>query len=212
MKLSSIDKKTIRFYNQHAQDYSDAIQNQSPLAQIEQFTAYLKKSATILDVGCAAGRDSRVLRDKGFEVTGIDISKKLIELARSLDHLSTYQVMDMRHLKYSDESFDGVFASASILHLPSTKDVIKALKELRRVIKSNGCAYLSIKLQTGKGKYENVREARSNNEPRFFQYFTQEEISNLLGKSGFKLIKSSPRKSSRGRHIAWLDIFAQKLS
>jgi len=110
---------TISFYDTHAVEYAAKVSGRAPKELIKKFTKYVGKRGKVLDVGCAAGRDSRQLKARGFEVIGIDLSKKLLEEARKKDSESQYLYMNMANLEFEDESFDGIYASASLLYLPS---------------------------------------------------------------------------------------------
>ena len=87
------------------------------------------KGARILDAGCGTGVLSRILDERGAEVVGVDISDKLIEVAknRSTSHRNIeYFVGDMKEQSFGN--FDYIIAMDSLIHY-STEDVISSIAD-----------------------------------------------------------------------------------
>ena len=98
-----------------------------------------KTGMRVLDVGCGTGNYSVKLAKLGCSVTGIDISDKMLGIAREKALREDVQIefanMDAYHLEFEDESFDGVFCMTAIEFLDEPQ---KALKEFFRVVKEAG--------------------------------------------------------------------------
>ena len=60
----------------------------------------------------------KIFADKNFEVIGVDLSKKMIEVARKKVKNAKFHVMNIRKLDFNHNSFDGIWASASFIHIP----------------------------------------------------------------------------------------------
>jgi 2-polyprenyl-3-methyl-5-hydroxy-6-metoxy-1,4-benzoquinol methylase len=95
---------------------------------------------SILDAGCGGGYLSRLLAKKGAHVTGVDISKRFIEIARQKENQNslgvTYHVGSLSNLLMcQNESFDLIVSNVV---LADVKDLKKAIKEFARVLKPNG--------------------------------------------------------------------------
>src|SRR3989338_2374515 len=85
---------------------------------VEGTNAFIQKlpvGSHVLDVGCGSGVKSKYFIDHGFKVTGIDISDKLLEIARREAPEGEFKVLSMTELDSMPETFDGVFAQASLL-------------------------------------------------------------------------------------------------
>jgi SAM-dependent methyltransferase len=89
---------------------------------LDEFTRRLTAPGRILDLGCGAGEPvARSLRDAGFDVVGVDVSERQIELARQNFPSGTFHHGDMMAIELPPASFDGVAAFYSLNHLPQTE-------------------------------------------------------------------------------------------
>jgi ubiquinone/menaquinone biosynthesis C-methylase UbiE len=138
----STDQGSIDWYDEHAQDYTDHVRNPDEsiyhsLYEKPAMYALLPdlQGTSVLSLGCGSGEDCEYLRRQGSsQVTGIDISKGLIEIAQSSYPRCTFQVMDMEHLDFPDASFDFAYSSLAIHYL---EDWSQVLGEVYRVLKPN---------------------------------------------------------------------------
>jgi len=96
---------------------------------LEVLTEELLKYKTILDAGTGTGRFAKPLQDKGFEVVGIDISKKMISVAKDKGTINLLRG-DVCFLPFRNRYFDAALCNA-ILHL--IPELNAALKEISRV-------------------------------------------------------------------------------
>jgi ubiquinone/menaquinone biosynthesis C-methylase UbiE len=108
------------------------------------FNDYLKPKEKILDVGCGNGRFYELLKDKGIEYFGVDISEKLIEIAKSKYNGVDFRVGDALKLPFADDFFDKVYAIALLHHIPSKEFRLKVLRETKRVLKNKGLLILTV--------------------------------------------------------------------
>jgi ubiquinone/menaquinone biosynthesis C-methylase UbiE len=134
--------------------FEDLIKSEKNLAQYfrppspsnsYQFSIHLLgdiRGKTILDLGCGPGDASVVLAKKGAKVVGIDISSKLIDIARdksianNISESVNSLVMSAYQLNFEDNYFDLVFGNAILHHL----DLNLAVPQIYRVLKSRGKA------------------------------------------------------------------------
>ncbi len=100
---------------------------------------YFRKKGKILDLGCGTGRTTMPFKQRGFEVTGIDLSKEMIDFARKKHEGIDFRVMDACDLDFKDASFDYIFFSFNgIDYIHPYKKRIKCINEARRVLKKGG--------------------------------------------------------------------------
>jgi|LakMenE18May11ns_1017448.scaffolds.fasta_scaffold9813002_2 SAM-dependent methyltransferase len=158
----------------------------------------------ILDIGCGSGRDTEYFVNKGLDVVGIDLSDRFIEISKSKVPNVKFIKMDMRNMDFSLDSFDGIWSMASLLHIPKI-EIKDTIIKFREVLKTNGIVYISVKLGVGE---RFVKKDRYKGLEKFFAFYTESEISDLLEKCGFEIIKLSLYKVPE--QDTWIDVFAVK--
>ena len=183
-------KKTIETYNHTAEEYSQKTKDISPTIQIEKFVKLLK-GKSVLDIGCATGRDTIILHNKGLHVIGVDLSESMINIAKqSYPHID-FHVMDLLQLDFNPEMFDGVYCNATFLHI-KRKDSKKAFDNIYNILKKGGIFFVSIK---GGNNEEIIIDSRYEKyNEKFFAYYEIDEFISLAKRSNFELIEYDIRK------------------
>lgn len=195
--------KTIRTYDKYAEKYFQINNSIDEIKNLLEIFVENLNGEKILDVGCGHGRDAKFFSDLGYEITGVDLSEKLLEIARKNAPKAEFYLMDMRNLAFPSDYFDGIWACASFLHIPK-KDSRKTLDEFYRVLKPNGLLYLSVKEGYGEGF---VKSAQYGNEERYFAFYNSKELKELV-KGKFKVFNEIIEKKKDN----WINIFARKLN
>lgn len=140
--LKNVSNVTLEHYNERAEQFwqgtrhHDVSQNISALLQhIHGTSPY-----AILDFGCGPGRDLRAFAQLGHTVVGLEGSEQFVEMARE----QGYQVWKQNFLELDlpDNRFDGVFANASLFHVPSA-ELPRVLLELHATLKPDGVLFSS---------------------------------------------------------------------
>lgn len=202
--------RTIAVYDAMAEKYARKLNDYAPLPERERFISLLSRHANILDVGCGPGRDADYFATKGFRVTGVDLSEKLLEVARARVPQATFCKQDFRRLRFSKQSFDGIWACASLLHL-QRNEVLPVLKKIFQLLKSGGTLFVMVKEGEGEG---DVAEELSSHLMRHFTYFQQEGLKDLIQEAGFEIVEqySCNEKDRRPDHrdLWWIASFSKK--
>ncbi len=154
--ISSPDYEDVRAaYDTIAADYAARLPDtraEAPLdlAMLDAFIADVtaEDGATVLDAGCGAGRLSRYLADRGCVVEGVDLSPRMVAMARR-DHPDlSFQVGSLTSLPFPDSIFAGVLLWYSTIHTPpAAQPLIYA--EVARVLRPNG--HVLVGAQAGEG-------------------------------------------------------------
>jgi 2-polyprenyl-3-methyl-5-hydroxy-6-metoxy-1,4-benzoquinol methylase len=169
-------------YNKIADDWSkDHDEDTWWIPGTDQFLSMLPKGSTILDVGCGAGLKSRYMAAKGFNVTGIDFSERMIELAKEKSPGAQFEVFDVYDLGSYARRFDAVFAQAVLLHIPKEK-ALEILRGMKEVLNPGGLLYVGVKAIKSDGIEEKViaEDDYGYTYERFFSYFTMEEVKGFF--------------------------------
>lgn len=199
--LFSEDADPVRYYESHSQTYMD--NNQSPADFIDEFLGLLQHGKKILDLGCGHGVNANYIQSKGFQVIGIDLSKEMIAHARKAYPNIEFRIGDMAKLPFPADSFDGILASYSLIHL--TKDMIRpALAKLHQILKSGGIIYISV--QSGKSTEGLFTHPLTPSERLFLNIFSKDEITSLLSEQGFEVV-ALHEKMPQGRVFNFVKLF-----
>jgi len=205
--MSDKKKITIESYNKTAEEYYKIVTSFEILPELERFINLIKDKGNILDLGCGPGHHSRVFVENGFNVEGVDLSTEMIAIAKKEVIGANFQVMDIIDLNFERESFDGIWASASLLHIPK-KNIKYVLKKLKGLLVKNGILYVSLK--KGKGS-EVLKDERFGGVDKFYVYYQSEDIEEILNNVGFEIIEKEEKKK-RGFYDTnpWIHIFCKK--
>lgn len=147
------------------------------------------KNKKILDIGCGTGKISSLFVNNN-EVYGIDISSKILEIAKKRGIITKQLNLDQENIPFKDRSFDVIFLFDSLEHvfLPE-----KLLKDSCRLLKNNGLLYITT---------HNIKDDTNITNEYDLSLFDIKRLKRLLRKLGFKDIKiygwswSEPRQKS----------------
>jgi tRNA (uracil-5-)-methyltransferase TRM9 len=176
------------------------------------FSSELKKLARrwqrgrLLNLGCAHGPDFLPFRN-GFELYGVDFSPEMLRLARKYSTKFKFEVeltlADVRRLPYVDNFFDWAISVASYHHIEGEGERLAALKELRRVLKPGGEAFITVWNRWQPGFWFKPREVyipwrkKDKTLYRYYYLFSYGELERLARSAGFRVIKSFPESGYR---------------
>lgn len=200
--------KTMHAYNQTAEEYMEKTKLFDMSHEREIFLRRMKPNGHILDIGCGYGKDVKIFTDLGYQVTGIDISEKLLAIARKTSPESQFIQTNFNNLTFVDQIFDGLWASASLLHAETKSQVPEILTEWNRVFRTGGSAYIVVK--QGEGE-EDMKDQRYQGVVKHYCYFQEDEIKKLVENAGFKeVVTELPQKADIYFTHPWINVYATK--
>lgn len=194
--------QAVEVYNQ----ISDAYANEftEPSEFIDEFLELLPKSGNILDVGCGPGVDSAYATLKGFKVIGVDLSEKMLTIAKNKYPAIDFRLADIRQLQFKDQEFDGIIASCSLIHVPKA-DMSETLANFARMLNHNGIIYIG--LQSGKSEELFINEPFKPDEKLFLNIMPFDEVIQLLNNFGFEILKKYERGADKKEELDFTKLF-----
>jgi SAM-dependent methyltransferase len=176
-------------YDRVAEDYAEHFRDElskKPFDRkmLEWLAEKVGDQGTICDMGCGPAQIARYLYDHGVKVCGIDLSPEMVRRAQSLHPDIAFQQGDMLALaKVADDSYGGVAAFYSIIHVPRPA-LNQALQELKRVLHPSGILLLTFHI----GQEIIHRDEWWGKEVSLdFIFFETEEMKDHLKAVGFEL-------------------------
>ena len=196
--------RTVQAYDQIAGKYA-AKWFDKPVMEpyLNRFIPLVKGHGWVADVGCGPGRDLAYLLKHGVRTIGIDLSMSMLLEAQRRVPEGAYVLADCRQLPFHTDSLAGIWACASLLHLPRS-DFTLALSEFARVL-YHGHLFLGMKEGTGE------RWTRgSDGSSRFFTYYRPAEIESALSRAGFELIELTRNVDTSAVGTTWINAYAEQ--
>ncbi|WP_024865746.1 class I SAM-dependent methyltransferase [Butyrivibrio sp. FCS014] len=189
----------VDYYNKNADAFFEGSVNADMSQPRGKFTALLPKGAKVLDAGCGSGRDSKAFLDEGFTVVAFDASEEMCKRAMNYTGL---EVANMRFENVSfAREFDGIWASASLLHVPMA-ELPGIMKKMNAALKDGGVMYASF-------KYGDGTVMRGE---RQFSDFNEKTVAMLFEDAGFEILCNEVGPDNRpGReNEMWVEVIGRK--
>jgi SAM-dependent methyltransferase len=168
--------RNLEFYGEHAKQYCRDTAALDMRRSRAAFLELVPEGGHILDAGCGSGRDSAAFMQAGYAVTAIDASPAMVRMARQLKVPA--QTMSFQEIDF-DQAFDGIWACASLLHVPSA-ELLDALRRLRKALRPGAVMYVSLKYGAGE---------TFESDGRFFSYHTPEEFKRKLHTTHLQVVR-----------------------
>lgn len=186
------------YYKEHAKEFINDTFECDMSEQYRFFEKHLKEKGTILDLGFGSGRDSLYFLNKGYEVFAIDPEEEFVRHGKELGIKNVYQ-MKAENINFINK-FDGIWACASLLHVPS-KSLKEVFEKCAISLKSNGIIYASFKY----GNYEGERNGR------YYLDLNEDTLSAIVNNTSLKLIDITISQDVRpNKTEKWLNALLQK--
>jgi SAM-dependent methyltransferase len=176
MKSDNVEKA----YDEIAYEYLET-KDKSTLIFAHELEQQLKPGSKILDAGCGAGIPIAKYLSKNFEVFGIDISQKQIELAIENVPLGKFKKTDLGTSGFDPEFFDGIICMYALIHV-DRKRHLEILKEFYTILKEPGFLMICMGLEDWEGEEEYLGTKM------FWSHYDRKTNLELLQKTGFSIL------------------------
>ena len=200
-------------YDQIGEHYLATRDPEDPLTlrALEDLASLLPSEAAVLDLGCGAGVPvTRWLADRGFAVTGVDVSAKQLELACTYVPDGTFIKADMTEVVFGPESFDAVVAFHSIIHVPRSEHTT-LLESIHRWLEPGGALLATMTVTDYEGREENWEGWGA---PMVWSHYDRNTNVAMLKDTGFQIRYAEPRTGggTGDETETWLWVLASKRS
>ena len=141
--LSEVSAQTLRHYEHSAEQFRAGTWHHDVTQNIDALLRHISVPAPfrILDFGCGPGRDLLAFVARGHHPIGLDGSPQFVNMAAKASGCEVWQ-QDFLNLELPDQHFDGVFANASLFHIPSS-ELPRVLRQLYSALKPDGVLFSS---------------------------------------------------------------------
>lgn len=200
-------RDTINVYNTpaFAEMYFEKWRNDLPVAQLEAFSRLVGVGGKVLDAGCGPGHHTNYLHRLGHKAIGIDLSHESLKLAKTNFRGPEFLHADMLKTPFTEGEFSGIWACASVMHLPQPL-LRPQLIEFGRVLAAGGIIALTMTLEN---------ESHVDAFGRYFQSYPVGYLVDRIVEAGFALEARDERlreKTTEPEHrtTGWTTITARK--
>ena len=165
--IKDIFKIVEESYDKMGERYHNFRDNEKFKGELQKFVELLPKSSQVLDAGCGVGIPvSQFLVKEGFNVTGVDISKKLIDLAKENVPEANFYQKNILKLDYQEGSFDGIICVYTLWHIPRVNHS-SIIENFHRMLNNSGILVINTGMHGSEGMSDFFGEPMlwSNNNP-----------------------------------------------
>jgi SAM-dependent methyltransferase len=146
----------------------------------------LRKGDLVADLGCGTGRFTIEIMTRGGRVVPVDFSLVSLErLREGTDGRISPMQADLTKLPIKDGSVDGIISIQVIQHLPDEDEMVKALEEMKRILKPGGSIVITVKRRKGGAERRTMIAEGSQH---YFTTFSKEDLRGLAKKAGMNKV------------------------
>ena len=189
-ELDALSERTLAHYEASAEAFWEGTRDHDVSQNYGAFLRAIEASHPfrVLDFGCGPGRDLAYFRSLGHEAVGLDGALRFVEMARRLTGCEVLH-QDFLRLSLPDAHFDGIFANASLFHVP-TSELPRVLHTLCAALAPRGVLFSS-----------NPRGADTEgfSGERYGAFHTFEKWRDYVARAGFDEVEHYYRPAGRPR-------------
>lgn len=204
---------TVALYEEYARAYATNSRDRAHMRHLhDRFAEYCTAAAAVLDLGSGPGFDGASLAAKGYRVVCLEPARAQLVVAAESAALRGHLVQgDAVQLPFRAATFDGVWACASLLHLPRPA-ARAALREVNRILAPGGVVFTS--MQEGTIANPVIMGPGDSIPGRTYFYYRAHEWLEVIEQCGFELMEQRLKRVSQpyvnAGATGWIETFARK--
>jgi len=197
-------------YDSLAHEYESRVETYRTVTEhaLQPFIHALPQDSKVLDIGCAVGYTTQILREYGKQAEGIDISPAMISFARRRNPGTTFVVGDFLEQPYEYAAYNGVLLYA-FMHLFPKDDALKLLEKVVDILKSGGYIFIGTTKSSESSEGFEEKTDYGSTEKRYRKRWTQVELESVFDDLGLKIIHYEDNTDKFGK--VWMDYVVQKV-
>lgn len=181
--------KAAEAFDKSAKIYQDKFMDVSMFADTFNFFCdnITAKNASILDIACGPGNITKYLLDRNpdYDILGIDLSPKMLDLAQTNNPTAKFQFMDCREINQIEKRFDGITCGFCLPYL-TREEAIELIANASRLLKPGGIFYLSTMEENDESKSR--YQISSTGDQVYVNYHQGEYLTKAFSEHNFEVI------------------------
>jgi len=170
---------------------------------LDEWLTRVPTSGVLLDLGCGGGQDTRYLSAAGYRIIGLDRTRSLLQFGKACAPSVPFILADMRSLPVRTGSLDGIWAAASLVHLPKAV-ATEVLVKLRHCLRPGGVLAATVTYGTRSRILE-----RGWIPGRYFARWSKAELARAVRRAGWDIVALRV-VSNRERKGRWINLIARR--
>ena len=184
-------------YDKIAQEYHRQRERFDRRDELDEFAGLLPDNARVLDAGCGGGVPvAKFLAERGFRVVGVDLSGNMIRLAKENVPQAEFIKADMTELDFEEDSFDGLTAFYSVIHVPREKHS-GLFETFGKILRPDGVMLISL----GSGEWEGTEDFHGAE--MFWSHYGPKRSLQMIEQASFEILFERLAQSGKEEHY-WI--------